>query len=82
MTLSVSMITSCEVKQEQAITTDILPSRQLDSTAIYFDQQYAIYTLEGCEYVVVSPGNTNFTWGSHKGNCKNPIHKDTQNGSN
>ncbi len=45
---------------------------ELDSTSRYYDQNYKIYTLEGCEYVVVGYGNQR--WGSHKGNCKNPIH--------
>ena len=31
---------------------------------------YKTYTLEGCEYIVVGNGNL----GTHKGNCKNPIH--------
>jgi CO dehydrogenase/acetyl-CoA synthase alpha subunit len=38
----------------------------------YLDQNYRVYTLEGCEYIVV--GNGTGRWGSHKGNCKNPIH--------
>ena len=38
----------------------------------YYDQRYHIYTLEGCEYIVAGAGKTQ--WGSHKGNCKNPIH--------
>jgi hypothetical protein len=46
---------------------------ELDSTSQYYDQDYKVYTLEGCEYVVIGVGNTR--WGSHKGNCKNPIHK-------
>ena len=37
-----------------------------------YDQNYKVYTLEGCEYVVMNIGNSQ--WGSHKGNCKNPIH--------
>jgi hypothetical protein len=45
---------------------------ELDSTSQYYDQNYKVYTLEGCEYIVVGYGNTR--WGSHKGNCKNPIH--------
>ena len=45
---------------------------ELDNTSEYYDQNYRVYTLEGCEYVVV--GNGNGRWGSHKGNCKNPIH--------
>ena len=45
----------------------------LDSTSQYSDQSYKVYTLEGCEYVVSGWGNSR--WGSHKGNCKNPIHQ-------
>jgi hypothetical protein len=45
---------------------------ELDSTSQYYDQQYRVYTLEGCEYLVVGHGD--MRWGSHKGNCKNPIH--------
>lgn len=44
----------------------------LDSTSVYADQTYRVYTLEGCEYVVIGVGKER--WGSHKGNCKNPIH--------
>jgi hypothetical protein len=45
---------------------------ELDETSKYYDQNYRVYTLEGCEYIVV--GNGTGRWGSHKGNCKNPIH--------
>jgi hypothetical protein len=45
---------------------------ELDNTSEYYDQNYKVYTLEGCEYVVGGVGKTQ--WGSHKGNCKNPIH--------
>ena len=45
---------------------------ELDSTSRYSDQNYKVYTLEGCDYVVVGYGKDR--WGSHKGNCKNPIH--------
>ena len=44
----------------------------VDSTSLYSDQNYKVYTLEGCEYLVVGQGK--YRWGSHKGNCKNPIH--------
>ena len=47
-------------------------STKLDSTSKYFDKQYRTYTLEGCEYIVANDGSGK--WGSHKGNCKNPIH--------
>lgn len=46
---------------------------ELDTLSQYYDQQYRVYTLEGCEYLVVGYGKEK--WGSHKGNCKNPIHK-------
>ncbi len=45
---------------------------ELDNSSKYYDENYKVYTLEGCEYIVV--GNGNGRWGSHKGNCKNPIH--------
>jgi len=35
-------------------------------------QEYKIFTLNGCEYIVVGTGQ--YRWGSHKGDCKNPIH--------
>lgn len=46
----------------------------LDSTSQYRGQNYKVYNLEGCEYVVVGYGKER--WGSHKGNCKNHIHKE------
>jgi hypothetical protein len=42
---------------------------ELDTLSQYSDQNYRIYTLEGCEYIVYGYGNSR--WGSHKGNCKN-----------
>ena len=47
---------------------------ELDTNSQYYDQQYRVYTLEGCEYIVCGQGTTR--WGSHKGNCKNPIHNE------
>ena len=35
-------------------------------------QRVTEYTYEGCEYIKVGYGKS--IWGSHKGNCKNPIH--------
>jgi hypothetical protein len=45
---------------------------ELDNTSQYYNQNYKVYTLEGCEYIVADEGPGK--WGSHKGNCKNPIH--------
>lgn len=36
-------------------------------------QKVTEYTYEGCEYIKVGYGKS--VWGSHKGNCENPIHK-------
>jgi hypothetical protein len=52
---------------------------ELDSTSRYYDQNYKVYTLEGCEYIAVGYGKDR--WGSHKGNCKNPIHNTQKNGT-
>ena len=46
---------------------------ELDNASRYWDQNYKVYTHEGCEYIVVGVGKEQ--WGSHKGNCKNPIHQ-------
>lgn len=48
-------------------------SHVLDSNSRYYPRHYEIYTLDGCEYIKVGIGNN--CWGSHKGNCKNPIHQ-------
>ncbi len=42
---------------------------EIDTLSQYSDQNYRIYTLEGCEYIVVGIGNNR--WGTHKGDCKN-----------
>jgi hypothetical protein len=34
---------------------------------------YSIYIIDSCEYIVFYGGSS--TWGSHKGNCSNPIHE-------
>jgi len=46
---------------------------ELDSLSPFPNTRMQVYSYEGCEYIVV--GNKNRSWGSHKGNCKNPIHK-------
>lgn len=62
--------TSC--KENRGAKAPNSKRMELDSTSQYYDQNYKVYTLEGCEYIVVGYGNTR--WGSHKGNCKNPVH--------
>ena len=39
--------------------------------------QVEVVTYGGCEYIRVGYGKT--TWGSHKGNCENPIHFENKN---
>ena len=45
---------------------------ELDNNSDNYSQKYSVYTLDGCEYILVGVGNDR--WGSHKGNCKNSIH--------
>jgi len=68
--------TSCEGTQRGSKAPQS-KRMELDSTSQYYDQNYKVYTLEGCEYIVVGHGN--IRWGSHKGNCKNPIHDSRRN---
>jgi len=36
------------------------------------NSDYSIYIIDSCEYIIFYNGSS--TWGSHKGNCKNPKH--------
>jgi flagellar basal body-associated protein FliL len=77
--LAIFLVTSCV----EGVTVYPKPDpnrTELDNTSEYYDQHYKVYTFEGCEYIVINSGSSR--WGSHKGNCKNPIHKNTQDGSN
>lgn len=47
--------------------------KELTPNSPFYNLNVDGYTYEGCEYIVVGPAGK--TWGSHKGNCKNPIHK-------
>ena len=49
------------------------PEDKLNKPNVIEVTNYDIYTLDECEYVRFGHGN--FSWGSHKGNCSNPIHK-------
>ena len=73
--LSIFMFTSCE-KNRPVHRLQSSDELQLDNNSEYYNQHYRVYTLEGCEYLVIDSGN--MKWGGHKGNCKNPIHQ--QNG--
>jgi len=71
---SLLILNSCSLPEDNRPKAPDSKRMELDTTSQYYDQQYRVYTLEECEYVVVGYGNTR--WGSHKGNCKNPIHYD------
>jgi hypothetical protein len=72
--LAIFLIIGCEGNIQVSTKPD--PHRmELDSNSRYWDQNYKVYTLEGCEYIVGGIGKS--SWGSHKGNCKNPIHNQT-----
>jgi len=68
------LLNACQSEQERQERIKDTQSTVLDSTSTDYRKQFRIYTLDSCQYVVVSPG-TNYTWGSHKGDCTNPIHK-------
>lgn len=78
----VLIFTSCRIKSKKELESDTISQpiqiKELGTSSFYVDKYYQIYTLEGCEYVVVSPGNRGYSWGTHKGNCKNPIHKESR----
>ena len=69
------LLNACQSEQERQQSIKDTQSTALDSTSTDYRKQFTIYTLDSCQYVVVSPRNSNYTWGSHKGDCTNPIHK-------
>lgn len=79
-----TLMSGCDInetfkrKPEPNTVSQPVEIKQLGTSVEQYDRYYQIYTLEGCEYIVVSPGNSHFTWGTHKGNCKNPIHDKTK----
>jgi len=68
------MFFAVSCKNEEQERKEGLPQgpKMLEKNSEYYDQNYRVYELNGCEYIVVSYGNSQ--WGSHKGDCKNPIH--------
>ena len=72
-------LSSCSIgfekKDEPNTVSQPIKIKELGTSTEPFDRYYQIYTLEGCEYIVVAPGNSHLTWGTHKGNCKNKIHE-------
>jgi hypothetical protein len=73
------LLFSCQSEQERQKSIKDSQSTMLDSNSTHCGKQFQIWTLDSCQYVVV--GNGDYRWGSHKGDCTNPIHqtKDTSN---
>ena len=71
------LLFSCQSEEERQERIKDNQSKMLDSTSTDYYKQFKIYTLDSCQYVVVGYGD--YRWGSHKGDCTNPIHqsKDT-----
>ena len=67
------LLLSCQSEQQRQKSIKDSQSTELDSNSTHYDKQFKIWTLDSCQYVVVGYGN--YSWGSHKGDCTNPIHK-------
>jgi hypothetical protein len=70
--LGIILITLVSCK-EQKSQMRVEPTKELSETTENYYQRVTEFTYEGCEYIKVGYGQS--IWGSHKGNCKNPIHK-------
>ncbi len=66
------LLNACQSEQERQQSIKDNQSTVLDSTSTNEYKQFKIYTLDNCQYVVVGIGTGR--WGSHKGDCTNPIH--------
>ena len=64
-------IASCE--QQQKVEQKPQQPLELSKDSENYYLKVTEYTYEGCDYIKVGYGKS--IWGSHKGNCKNPIHK-------
>jgi hypothetical protein len=69
MSIGITMF-SCKEQESETVAE---PPKELSKTTDNYYQRVVEYTYEGCEYIKV--GYSQNVWGSHKGNCKNPIHK-------
>ncbi len=71
--LMLLLINSCGLDEDRGPKSPQSKRMQLDTLSKFSDQNYRVYTLEGCEYIVYGTGS--HRWGSHKGNCKNISHQ-------
>ena len=66
------LLNACQSEQERQELIKDTQSTVLDSTSSDYRKQFTIYTLDSCQYIVIGHGD--YAWGSHKGDCTNPIH--------
>jgi len=67
------LLNACQSEEERQQSIKANQSKILDSTSTNYELIYRILTLDSCQYVVVGHGG-DYRWGSHKGDCTNPIH--------
>ena len=61
-------------KEEVDSVSKPIEIKEIDTSEAQYERYYQTYTLDGCEYIEIN-GGTDHAWGTHKGNCKNSIHK-------
>lgn len=67
------MIVAASCEEQQEIKQGPQEPIELSKDNENYYNRVVEYTYEGCDYIKVGYGKS--IWGSHKGNCKNPIHK-------
>lgn len=73
--ITIGILVSCNLPAPVKETPKTVPTSagELTKDKANDNLVYQEYSLEGCQYIVVGMGANR--WGSHKGNCTNPIHK-------
>ena len=67
------MIGAASCEEQQEIKQEAQEPIELSKDNENYYNRVVEYTYEGCDYIKVGYGKS--IWGSHKGNCDNPIHK-------
>ena len=70
---SLLLMASCQSIEERQEAIKANRSTKLDSTSSNYELRYRIMALDDCQYILVGSGHNR--WGSHKGDCPNPIHQ-------
>ena len=63
LTMTTIMFSGCNTAQKKEPRVYNIDSLDCD---------YVVYVIDSCEYIIFNSGSS--TWGSHKGDCSNPIH--------